>query len=284
MDATHDGEPVSTPDTSDWRVVGFHGSELRSPALHGPVVVDGDGFMVNEALADRVRVPDDGPLPGFGTRIGPWPNVAGNVVLVADHWELSEADRAVLDRSSLTPNASAFLSATTRDNAEAMWMCHAQRLRYANAGFVAWYAAPADVDSVRALLRDVARERLRAALPILPDATLQDVAWRFQRAATTPDDEIEALAALRVAGVPAKEADELLAELARDMPLRERKRRFAVALRAATVARHPVSNETRLDVLEKRYAALIKEHDALKKRVDELERRALAIPHRREGY
>lgn len=267
--------------TDVWRVVGFHGAELRSPALHGPVVVDGGGFLVaTDVAADRVRIPNDGPLPGVGTRIGPWPYVAGNVVLVADNWELRELTEDV----TTTAAARALLDAVTFVDERPLQACCAERLVGDARGFVAWYAPTADVNSVRALLRDVARERLRAALPILPDATLRDVAWRLQRAATTPDDDIEAMAALRVGGMPVAEVKELLAELVRELPAKERARRFAVAVRDATAAREGKSVDgTRLDVLEKQYAALRKEHDALKKHVAAMEKRVGSIPQRLGG-
>jgi len=105
---------------------------------------------------------------------------------------------------------------------------------------VAWYAPRADIDALRLLLRGIAVTDLRAALARGGDLFIREQAWQLQRAATGPEDDLVALAALQLAGLDASEVKELLPELAQDLTPQQQKRGFAAALAAVRVMRKAV--------------------------------------------
>lgn len=230
--------------TTDLQVVAFHGVVVpgRSPGLHGAVVVDRDGHLVHDdgSVDAQVSIAPEGPLPGEGTRIGPWPHAPGKVVITVDRALLRKARAKAHGDLDCRPDVRRFLDAVEVNDSKALARHHAQRVDTSKS-VVAWYATIAEVESLRALLRAVAYDDLRAALARGGDLFIREEAWQLQRAATTPDDEIFALAALQIAGIEAAEVRELLDELVRDVPARERRRGFTAALKRARSLKKPAA-------------------------------------------
>lgn len=219
---------------SEFQVVAFHGVVVpgRSPGLHGVVVVDREGHLLRDdgRVDAHVHITSEGPLPGEGTRIGPWPYAPGKAVITADRALLRKARAKAYSDFDAVPAVRDFLDEVEHNDLAALARYHAQRVDDSKS-VVAWYATPTEIDFLRALLRAVAHDDLRAALAVGGDHFIREEAWQLQRAATAPDDEIFALAALQVAGIAAAEVRELLDELVRDVAPRERRRRFTAALK-----------------------------------------------------
>src|SRR5687768_16497877 len=97
------------------QVIGFHGEvdAAHTPARRAPILADGEGWLVRlvasrdesgEGSSDarQVRVQFErgslqveakGPLPGVGTRVGPWPARLGYTVVLLGQTELRAAAR-----------------------------------------------------------------------------------------------------------------------------------------------------------------------------------------------
>lgn len=220
---------------SNRSVVAFHGEVVPgcSPGLHGPVVVDEEGHLIRESGEpdEEVTIAPEGPLPGVGTRVGPWPHTPGKVVISVDVALLRKARKCLYDGAGDAGVLRSFLDAIERRDDDALRSLGAQRIAGAST-VVAWYAARADVDALRLLLRGIAVADLRAALARGGDLFVREQAWQLQRAATGPEDDLMALAALQLAGLDASEVNELLPELVQDLSPPQRKRGFAAALAA----------------------------------------------------
>lgn len=218
-----DGNPTT--------VVGFHGVVVpgRSPGLHAPVVVDAAGRLVDDGgVHSDVVVSTDArePLPGEGTRVGPWPFVEGNVVITADVPLLRKVRQKFFDRLTETPVLHVFLEFVNLPAGPNF-------SRVVETHVVAWYAPRREIDALRGMIRDFAKDQLDEALQAGGDLFIQQSAWALQRAAMSADDDLYAIAALQVANVDPDEARELRDELVRDLPVSKREAVYKVALGAA---------------------------------------------------
>jgi uncharacterized protein (DUF952 family) len=215
---------------SELRVIGFHGHVTpgRSPGLRGPVVVDAqDHFVHPDGEIDRdVTIADDAPLPGDGTRIGPWPYEPEKVVLVVDRPLLRKV-RVLARRRGVTGDVETFLHAATVDGS-ALRASTAQQLGDVNAP-IAWYASRANVDVLRVLLRDLALDDLQHEVASGGNVFVRLYAWQLQRSAVTVDDDLVAIAALEHSGLDKADVNELRDDLARDLPARARAARLEKA-------------------------------------------------------
>lgn len=249
---------------SELRVIGFHGQVTpgRSPGLRGPVVVDAEGHFVHpDGEIDRDEtIADDAPLPGDGTRIGPWPHEPEKFVIVVDR-PLIRKVRVMAAQHGVTGDVNTFLrAASEEDDPSALRAVFAQRLGDRNAP-VAWYASRANIDALRVLLRDLALDELRHAVARGGSVFVRSHAWQLQRAAVTVDDDLLAIAALERSGLDKDDVKELLDDLARDLTPRDRSARKRKALatvegwkktafksaasHARTQARAPYKTDTR---------------------------------------
>ncbi|HZI08893.1 MAG TPA: hypothetical protein VE153_00815, partial [Myxococcus sp.] len=138
------------------QVIGFHGEvdAAHTPARRAPILADEDGWLVrlvtssemsgegsSEARQIRVQlergslqVKAEGPLPGIGTRLGPWQARLGYTVVLLGQTELHAAAR-------LAAHATADESAPTR---LIHWLAQgrpepAPELTARLEGLVAWY-------------------------------------------------------------------------------------------------------------------------------------------------
>lgn len=201
-------------------VVGFHGVVVpgRSPGLHGPVVVDAmnrlvDGGGVHEDLV----IEPDAPLPGDGTRIGPWPYEPNHIVITVDAALLRDARLLFYKRGSRDPTLRSCLDAISHGGVEEMERCLARRVPEERSTVVAWYASRKVVDVLRGLLRDLARSKVERALARGIPQDIEAAAWGLQRAAVSSNDDLFAGAALAASGMQIEEVHEIFRELARDL-------------------------------------------------------------------
>ncbi len=178
---------------------------------------------------EGVTITSDGPLPGVGTRIGPWPHVAGKVVITADRALLRRARHRSRRVPGVDARVGAFLDALEPLDDDALRAQGAQLIHQMNT-VVAWYADRDVVDALRVLLRDIAFDDLKKELASPSLHSLRERAWQLQRAAVEPRDDLYALAALQVAKVDPDEVKELLRELARDLSPQQRRRGFEKAV------------------------------------------------------
>lgn len=220
---TVEGSPVT--------VVGFHGVVVpgRSPGLHAPVAVDAAGRLVDDGgVHPDVVIPTDSweALPGDGTRIGPWPFVDGNAVITADVPLLRKVRQKFFGRLTEIPALHGFLKSVDLQRG-------ASFSRVPETHVVAWYAPRREIDALRRMIRDVARDQLDEALQAGGDLFIQQSAWALQRAAMSALDDLYAIAALQIANVDPDEAHELREELVRDLPVSKREAAYKVALGAA---------------------------------------------------
>lgn len=197
------------------RVVGFHGDVDgdETPAKLGPVYVDGAGSLAHvvelgptrSTPAGQIRIetypppfPEHGPLPGQGTRIGPWPAQPAGVVMAVGPQErrlIGELRRQARTRGrGRVPSfVEWFASDEQRSDAlscerqedVALWCCREDE-------------AFSLLECVHRVVRDVFFEAVRSRTP---DA-LEDAAWWLQRAAIADEDIFLAGAALRSLALP----------------------------------------------------------------------------------
>ncbi len=228
---------------SEYTVVAFHGliAGRCTPGLHGPVVIDASGHMLrgNGEVDPDVLITAEGPLPGEGTRVGPWPYVPGAIVITVDR-PLLRAARALAYQRGVTGSVWDLLEAENQ-NGEALRAHHAERLA-ATPTVVAWYSSRANIDALRVLLRDVAHDKLMDTNTRDGIHLLRARAWQLQRSAMNADDDLLAIAALHVSGLDKADVQELLEDLVKDLPARTRTARFKAAVAVVKGWQKPTSD------------------------------------------
>jgi hypothetical protein len=201
------------------RVIGFHGEvdAADTPARRAPVLVDEKGWLVRlvpsrgalegaEGLVPvqlergQLQVASEGPLPGVGTRLGPWPAHLGYTVVLLGQSELRAA-------ASLVAHTTADDSGPRR---LIEWLAQgcpepAPERTSQLEGLVAWYCPEGEA---HALWLSILREARLAALRSFggSPSQLEASAWWLSRAALSDDDLYLAGACLKHAGSPHAEA------------------------------------------------------------------------------
>ncbi|MBZ4415299.1 hypothetical protein [Myxococcus sp. RHSTA-1-4] len=204
------------------QVVGFHGEVDAgdTPARRAAILVDAEGWLVRilpfsdaperepgEERPARIRlergplrVDAEGPLPGVGTRLGPWPARLGYTVVLLGQTELRAAAR-------LAAHAPADESGPTR---LIQWLAQgrpapAPEWTAQLNGLVAWYCPEREA---HALWLSILREARLAALQSFGGSPqlLEEAAWWLSRTALSDDDLYLSAACLKHAGSPHAEA------------------------------------------------------------------------------
>lgn len=200
------------------RVIGFHGEvdAADTPARRAPVLVDEEGWLVRlipareasaEALGEERAVPvhiergqlqvgSEGPLPGVGTRLGPWPAHLGHTVVLLGQCELRAAARLVAHTAAEESGPRRLIE----------WLAQgcpapAPEGTSQQEGLVAWYCPEGEA---HALWESILREARLAALRSFggSPSLLEEAAWWLSRAALSDEDLYLAGACLKHAGSP----------------------------------------------------------------------------------
>jgi len=232
-------------------VVGFHGELTpdQTPARSQPIWVDNNNRMVSLVEPGRLRrhadlpAPPPGklwierisdvelasssPLPGVGTRIGPWtPARPAWIVATLGPRELKILSSLRVDDSN-HPRVDKFL----------LWLSwlaageegsdlHCER----DGQLVHWYCAAADELELRRRIRMVAENALVTDARAQAPAQLQKTSFWLARAATRDEDIYRAAAGLAYpTGEPSPRVDSLLGMLTHKCDAAERQRHFAAA-------------------------------------------------------
>jgi hypothetical protein len=218
------------------RVIGFHGEvdAAHTPARRAPLLVDEEGWLVRlspEELSTgeeastgpafhRVRIErgllqvntETGPLPGVGTKLGPWPARVGDTVVL-----LGEAERrAAAHLASLVtagePEVREFVFWVARGCPPA---APARAVQLDT--LVAWCCS---MEEAHSLWRHVLQEARLAVMSAFaqgqPPHALEEAAWWLSRAALTDEDLYLSAAALKHAGTP--DAEAMLRAMLREAP------------------------------------------------------------------
>ena len=166
-------------------VIGFHGRPDPdcTPARQQVVHADESDHLVvlhnaadGAVRAERAAAPlGPGPLPGFATRIGPWPARVGDMVVVLGRQDLE----------GLGP---------LRKRVEN------GRVTSLDGGLVAWCCAEDDAWEVWKAIAVAARAAVHRAVGVRDDERLKKAAWWLSRAAATDEDIFFAAAGLERAG------------------------------------------------------------------------------------
>jgi hypothetical protein len=201
------------------RVIGFHGEvdAADTPARRAAILVDEEGWLVRllppssdasrgGPVAERpvqvqvergtLHINAEGPLPGVGTRLGPWPARLGYTVVLLGQTELRAAARlaahAPADESG--PTRLIHWLAQDRPSPAPEMTAHLE-------GLVAWYCPEREAHS---LWLSILREARLAALQSFGGSPqlLEEAAWWLSRAALSDDDLYLAAACLKHAGSP----------------------------------------------------------------------------------
>jgi hypothetical protein len=186
---------------------------------------DGAGFSV---LIERgTAAPKNEPLPGVGTRVGPWNARLGYRIVMVGPEECSRAQELkALLRSSAPPRVSRFLDwlsslAQASDELE----CEV----ISDSNLRAWHCTPEEGLSLWQCIRRVAEKQVFRAAASSDPGALEDASWWLWRAAVVQEDIFLAAAGLERAGSP--HAQMLLREGARSMKEEEKQLRFQRAKR-----------------------------------------------------
>ena len=229
----HDLDP-RTGELPGVQVVGFHG-ELdfdQTPARSQPVWIDAEQRMLSIIEPGRLqrhaklstpppgkcwverpseaKIPATGPLPGVGTRVGPWPAKHGWLVATLGPRELGILDGLRVDvPDALTSRVDAFLEWLRMDIQHPQGL-HCER----RDGLVHWYCAAADEMQLRTRIRLVAIKALIRDAQGPSPIQLQKTSYWLARAATNDEDVYRAAAGLlRALGGPSPRVDSLLTTL-----------------------------------------------------------------------
>jgi hypothetical protein len=204
------------------RVLGFHGQvdAAHTPARRAPILADEEGWLVRllvpETLGDTadsdgprhiqvergsLQVQEGQPLPGVGTRLGPWLARLGYTVVLLGESEQRHATRLSLH----VPRAK--VGVTALIDWLALGRPQPAPERVASIGaLVAWYCSEAEAYSLWSAILREARLALLHAFGHQPPASLEEPAWWLSRAALSDDDLYLAAACLKHAGSPHAEA------------------------------------------------------------------------------
>lgn len=226
----HDLDP-QTGGLRDVRVVGFHG-EIdgdQTPARSQPIWLDSEQRMLwviepgrlqrharlptpppGKCWVERpseAKIPVIGPLPGVGTRVGPWPARYGWLVATIGPREFKMLDGLRVDfPDALNPRVDAFLEWLRMDEHRSDALNCERR-----DGLFHWYCASSDEMQLRTRIRLVAINKLihdaQGSRPI----QLQKTSYWLARAATNDEDVYRAAAGLlRALGGTSPRIDSLL--------------------------------------------------------------------------
>lgn len=199
-------------------VVGFHGAMAsdETPAKLGPVYANARGCLsrivdvgpTRATPIHHVRIEffepplgDDAPLPGNGTRVGPWNARLGNVVMAIGPDERRRAPE-------LRRYANEHGTASVRRFLD--WFSGAELssdelLCERREDIALWYCTEDDGFSLLACVHHVVKEAFFAALRSQSPSELEEMAWWLSRAAIDDHDIYLAGAALRWIDSPAWE-------------------------------------------------------------------------------
>ena len=199
-------------------VVGFHGAMApdETPAKLGPVYANARGCLsrivdvgpTRATPIHRVRIEsfepplgDDEPLPGNGTRVGPWSVRLGNVVMAIGPDERRRA-------AELRRYANEHGTASVRRFLD--WFGGAEvpsddLLCERREEIALWYCTEDDGFSLLACVHHVVKDAFFAALRSQSPSELEEMAWWLSRAAIDDHDIYLAGAALRRLDSPAWE-------------------------------------------------------------------------------
>ena len=197
-------------------VVGFHGAMAadETPAKLGPVYVNATGCLsrivevgptratpIHEVQFESFEPPlrDGEPLPGNGTRIGPWSARLGNIVMAVgpdERRRVAELRRYASGHS--TASVQRFL-----DWFEGAELRSDELFCERSDEIALWYCTEDDGFALLACVHHVVKDAFFAALrsQSLPD--LEEMAWWLSRAAIDDHDIYLAGAALRRMDAPA---------------------------------------------------------------------------------
>jgi hypothetical protein len=203
--------------------IGFHGEvdAAHTPARRAALLADEDGWLVRLAASSdapgegsgngrqvrvqiergALQVKAEGPLPGVGTRLGPWPARLGYTVVLLGKTELSAAARLAAHAPADEAAATRFIHWLAQGRPEPVLELTAQL-----EGLVAWYCPEEEAHTLwLAILRE-ARLATFHAFAGGPSQSLEEAAWWLSRAALSDDDLYLAAACLKHAGSPHAEA------------------------------------------------------------------------------
>ncbi|MEO5725620.1 MAG: hypothetical protein ABI134_31035 [Byssovorax sp.] len=199
-------------------VVGFHGAMAadETPAKLGPVYADAAGCLtrivevgptratpIHKMRVEAFEPPlsDREPLPGNGTRIGPWSARLGNVVTAIgpdERHKVVELRRYASTHG--TPSVQRFIA----------WFANhelrSEDLQCELQGEIAlWYCTPDDGFALLKCVHHVVKDAFFAAVRSQSSADMEETAWWLSRAAVDDHDIYLAGAALRRMDSPAWE-------------------------------------------------------------------------------
>ncbi|HZH77134.1 MAG TPA: hypothetical protein VEY88_13975 [Archangium sp.] len=204
------------------RVLGFHGQvETRStPARRAPILADDEGWLVRllvpetlEGTADSdgprhvqvergsLQVQEGQPLPGVGTRLGPWPARLGYTMVLLGESEQRRAKRLSLHVPGGEKGVTALIDWLGQGRPQPA----PERVAVID-GLVAWYCGEAEAYSLWSAILREARLALLQAFGHQPPESLEEPAWWLSRAALSDDDLYLAAACLKHAGSSHAEA------------------------------------------------------------------------------
>lgn len=217
-------------------VIGFHGEvdAAHTPARRAPLLADEDGWLVRLSLemgspgeeasagagVRRVQIERGSlqvsaqtePLPGVGTRLGPWPARVGDTVVLLGKAERRAAAHLASLVTASGPAVSQFV----------LWLAQgclppAPPRAVQVDELVAWCCS---MEEAHSLWRHVLQEARLAVMSAFaqgqPPHALEEAAWWLSRAALTDEDLYLSAAALKHAGSP--DAEAMLRAMLRDAP------------------------------------------------------------------
>jgi hypothetical protein len=199
-------------------VVGFHGAMAadETPAKLGPVYANARGCLsrivdvgptrgtpINHVRIESFEPPlgDGEPLPGNGTRVGPWSARLGNVIMAIGPDERRRAPELRRYASEHgTASVRRFLDwFESEESRSDVLLCErAEKIAL-------WYCTEDDGFSLLACVHHVVKEAFFAALRSQSSSDLEEMAWWLSRAAVDDHDIYLAGAALRRIDSPAWE-------------------------------------------------------------------------------
>jgi hypothetical protein len=191
-------------------VIGFHGyvEPDETPARLGPVYVDAQGChaRIAEVGLTQVRIesyppplPAEGPLPGDGTRAGPWAARVGYTIIAIGPEEKRRGDALRRHAARENGRVAGFLAWFVGSELRSSELCCERR----EDSVALWYCAEREGFTLRDSIVRVAKAELVETIRQGSSfEAIEDVAWWLSRAAVAEADIFLAGASLRRAMSP----------------------------------------------------------------------------------